>query len=251
MIRQIVWKEWHEQAWRFYFITLTFGLYTLIGIYSPLITDGVMIGFLLFVLTIPMPWLICMGVLIPDRQRESHRYLISLPISPRLIFLIKTVVGLCACLAPLAISLFIFVLFAGSRELTYSRIAFLFLMMAALTVQNYIWTLSLSVRARSEAHVAVVGVILFLSLFIYFWYSFSLIFDGEKIILAYGLCLHPFYPFLLLFYESISESMSFSAFVYQSQFWILISVISIQTLISIILWYCASCFYSRVRSEKA
>lgn len=155
MFRALLWKEWVEQRWRMAFGAVVIGALTAAGLQARMLPDERVLA-PCCVIGAVLAMLVGMGVVAAEREAGTLRTLLFLPIRPAAVLLAKGLVAAVVCLVPLAVSLAIALLMAGEREMSLHRIFQLYGLAMLLALMLLIWTVSLSIRAGSEARAGLI-----------------------------------------------------------------------------------------------
>ncbi len=157
-MRSLLWKEWHEQAWKLGFGCVVLGAMALIGTHSRILADKVMAMWVCSLGIGLLPILSATGFVPAERSEGSLESLLSLPVRPRQILLAKLIVGALLCAAPLIVAALASLLLAGDREVTTSEMLSLFARSTLTALSLFIWMMALTIRLPSEARAAMLSV---------------------------------------------------------------------------------------------
>jgi ABC-type transport system involved in multi-copper enzyme maturation permease subunit len=157
-MRQLIWKEWHEQSWRLGFGCVVLGAMALIGLHARLIADDNMMLWVGFIGITLLPVLSSTGLLPAERSEGSFESLLALPVAPWKILAAKTAMGLLLCVGPLAVAAVISLIVAGGREMTDSDIMHFYAASVVTAVSLFIWMMALTSRLPSEGRSALVAI---------------------------------------------------------------------------------------------
>ena len=116
-MRSLIWKEWREQSWKLGFSCVVLGAFVLIGLRSRIVADETMVLGVCYIALALLPVLTSSGLVPAERNEGGMEMLLSLPISPLRILLVKTVIGLLACVLPVALAAGISVMMTQGREM--------------------------------------------------------------------------------------------------------------------------------------
>jgi ABC-type transport system involved in multi-copper enzyme maturation permease subunit len=150
-MRQLIWKEWHEQSWRLGFGCLVLGAMALIGLHARILTDNVMMMWVCFIGITLLPMLSITGLLPAERSEGTFESLLALPVAPWKILAAKTAMGLILCAGPMIAAAVISLLAAGGREMLNQDILHLYFSSTLSAVSLLIWMMALTSRLPSEA----------------------------------------------------------------------------------------------------
>jgi len=157
-MRQLIWKEWHEQNWRLGFGCIVLGAMALIGLHARLIADDDMMLWVGFIGITLLPVLSSTGLLPAERSEGSFESLLALPVAPWKILAAKTAMGLLLCVGPLAVAAAISLIVAGGREMTDGDIVHFYAASSIAAVSLFIWMMALTSRLPSEGRSALVAI---------------------------------------------------------------------------------------------
>jgi ABC-type transport system involved in multi-copper enzyme maturation permease subunit len=150
-MRQLIWKEWHEQSWRLGFGCLVLGAMTLIGLHARILNDNAMMMWVCFIGITLLPMLSITGLLPAERSEGIFESLLALPIAPWKILASKTAMGLALCAGPMVVAAVISLLAAGGRELLDQDILHLYADSTLSAISLLLWMMALTSRLPSEA----------------------------------------------------------------------------------------------------
>ncbi|MBN2583306.1 MAG: ABC transporter permease subunit [Planctomycetes bacterium] len=156
MWRKLIWKEWCEQRWRLAFGCVLFGGFTLIGLSTRMMEDEMVIAFGLIFGAPLMVLLTSMAPLAGEREEGTMAVLVALPLRPWKILLVKTLMAVAVCLAPLVVILAVTLAVAGDRELTFRRILEFHALSMGFSAMLLVWSLAFGARMATEARAALV-----------------------------------------------------------------------------------------------
>jgi len=160
-MRNLIWKEWHEQSWKLAFGCIVLGALAMIGLRARVIADEKMMMWVCAVGLTLLPVLSSTGLIPAERAEGSFESLLAMPIAPWRILLAKTIMGLLLCAGPLIFAGAASLLIAGGREINSSDVIHLYLRSTLATVSLFIWMLALTARLPSEARAALVAMGIF------------------------------------------------------------------------------------------
>ena len=162
-MRQLIWKEWHEQAWKLAFGCIVLGAFAFIGLRTRILPDEEMLLWVCFPAIGLLPLLAATGLVPTERSDGTFNTLAALPVPMRTIVWIKIAVGLLLCVGPLAVTMAISLGFVGGRKMNDSVIIALFVRSMLSAAAVFVWMFAASIRLPTEARAAMVsiGVLLF------------------------------------------------------------------------------------------
>ena len=165
-MRQLIWKEWHEQSWRLGFGCVVLGAMAMIGLHARIIADEVMMMWVCFIGITLLPVLSVASLLPAERSEGTFESLLALPVAPWKILTAKTVMGLLLCAGPLIVSAIISLLISGRREMLLRDILLLYANSTLSAVSLFLWMMALTSRLPSEARAGLVasGILIIWSL---------------------------------------------------------------------------------------
>ncbi len=157
-MRQLLWKEWHEQAWKLAFGAIVLTAAAVIGLHARMVPDATLAEWVCGLGMVALPVLASTGLVPAERAEGSLESLVALPVSPGRILAAKAALGLLLCVGPLAAAAVASVAMAGGREMTGGDLVALYARSAAAAVALFAWMLALTVRLPTEARAAMVAV---------------------------------------------------------------------------------------------
>jgi hypothetical protein len=165
-MRQLLWKEWHEQSWRLGFGCIVLGAMALIGLHARIVADNTMMMWVCFIGITLLPVLSITGLLPAERSEGTFESLLALPVAPWKILAAKTAMGLVLCAGPLIAAATISVLDAGGREMPDADILRLYGNSILSAISLLIWMMALTARLPSEARAGLLatGILILWSL---------------------------------------------------------------------------------------
>jgi ABC-type transport system involved in cytochrome c biogenesis permease component len=218
-MRALLWKEWHEQAWKLGFGCIVLGTLALLGLHARLLSDEMVSMWVCFIGLTLLPILSSTGFLPAERAEGTLEMLLSLPVRRWRILAVKTVIGVLLCVVPLAAAAALSVVVARGRELPVYFMVLFYARSALTAVALFVWMLAVTARLPSEARGALLAVgILIL------WGLATAGLDADPMP-RWATTLSP-----LAFIYGISDGFEHSP--------ALLTVIGLQLIIAIALWLC-------------
>jgi hypothetical protein len=156
-MRSLLWKEWHEQAWKLGFGCIVLAALAAIGLHARIVSDETMAMAVCFVAMVLLPVLASTGLVAAERGEGSFDSLIALPVSPVRILLANTIMGLLLCTGPLLVAAVVSLLATHQREITAGSMIVLYARSALATVALFIWMLALTIRLPTETRAALLA----------------------------------------------------------------------------------------------
>ncbi|MGD0767747.1 MAG: ABC transporter permease [Tepidisphaeraceae bacterium] len=157
-MRNLLWKEWHEQSWKLGFGCIVLGALALIGLHSRIVADQTLIIWVNFLGMTMLPVLSSTGLVPAERGEGSLESLLALPVKPWRILAAKTAMGIALCIGPMLVAAVVSLLVAGGREMPDSAVVAIYAKSTVATLSLFIWMLALTIQLPSEARAALVGV---------------------------------------------------------------------------------------------
>ncbi len=156
-IRKLIWKELRENA-----SGTALGIFILCGftgvaLHSRIIPDSEVLIFCAM-MAVVLSVFFAMWPIAGDRREGTIGLLLSLPIHPWKILMIKALVTAVLLTLPILMALTMFVVIAGDREASTEFMFRFFKFLSPICVGVYLWVLCLGVRQPSEARVGLVGM---------------------------------------------------------------------------------------------
>lgn len=162
-MRSLLWKEWHEQAWKLAFGCLLMGMFALVGLRTRMMADAAMISWICLLALLLLPTMAAAGLIPAERDEGTLEMLLALPITPRRVLLSKTIVGVLLCVGPLLTAMAISLWAASGREMSAAAIIRLYAQALAAALSLFAWMFALTSRLPSEARAGLIclGVLVF------------------------------------------------------------------------------------------
>lgn len=157
-MRQLLWKEWHEQAWKLAFGSVVLATLCAIGLRSRMVADATMIEWACAIGVLVLPVLSATGLVPAERGEGSFESLVSLPVTPRDILLAKTVAGVGLCVGPMVVATAVSLAIAGGREMYASAMVAFYARATLASVALLVWMVALTVRLPTEARAALLAM---------------------------------------------------------------------------------------------
>jgi hypothetical protein len=157
-MRNLLWKEWHEQSWKLGFGCIVLASLALIGLRARIVADDTMMMWVCFIGVTLLPVLASTGLIPAERAEGSFESLLAMPIAPWRILLAKTAMGLLLCAGPMFTAAMVSWIMAGGREIYASSIFDLYGRSAMAGAILFFWMLALTSRLPSEARAGLVAV---------------------------------------------------------------------------------------------
>jgi len=161
IIRTLLWKEWREIRWKAGFAAFILASAVVIGLRTRVAPDIFVLFIVVFIGGFLMPIFIGMGLFAENRADGSLNALLALPVRPRMIYMVKLTVGTLACIIPLAVSLVLFMVIAGEREISFAETIHFHLVMLWFALILLYWMTAFSVTQLSEARAGLIGLAVF------------------------------------------------------------------------------------------
>ena len=157
-MRQLLWKEWHEQAWKLAFGCIVLAAVCGIGLRARMVSDATMIEWACAIGVLVLPVLSATGLVPAERAEGSFEALVALPVRPRAILLAKTVAGVGLCVGPMVVAAAVTVAMAGGREMLTSDVLAFYGRATLASVAVLVWMVALTVRLPTEARAALLAL---------------------------------------------------------------------------------------------
>ncbi len=157
-MRQLIWKEWHEQAWKLAFGCIVLSAMAAIGLHARMVADATVVEWVCFVGVTLLPVLSSTGLVPAERADGGLASLLAMPVPPRRVLAAKTAAGLVLCVGPLLTAAAVTVALAGGREAATGPLLELYGRSALSAAALFVWMLAVTVRLPSEARAALVAV---------------------------------------------------------------------------------------------
>ena len=157
-MRQLLWKEWHEQAWKLAFGCIVLAAMAAIGLHARMVADATLIEWVAVVGVFILPVLSSTGLMPAERAEGSFEALISMPVRPRQVLAAKAVLGVVLVVGPMAVAAAVSLALAGGREMTAGAMLAFYVRATASAVALLAWMVALTVRLPNEARAALLAV---------------------------------------------------------------------------------------------
>jgi hypothetical protein len=157
-MHSLLWKEWHEQRWKLAFGSLILAAFALIGLRARVVADAMLLEWVCVLAVLLLPVLASTGLLPAERNDGTLAMLLALPTHPRLIFAVKTMLGVLLCAGPLIVTAAVSVAVAGGREVSTAQMSALYLRTLAATLSLFFWMFALTVRLPTETRAALISL---------------------------------------------------------------------------------------------
>ena len=157
-MRSLLWKEWHEQRWKLAFGSVILGAFALIGLRARVVADELLLQWLCFLAVTLIPVLASSGLVAFEREEGTFESLLSLPVAPRRVFLVKTVMGVLMTAGPIVVAMAVSLLVAGGREITTGAMTAMFLGSLAAALSLFFWMFALTVRLPTETRASLIAM---------------------------------------------------------------------------------------------
>jgi len=161
-MRNLLWKEWHEQSWKLAFGCIVLSALVLIGLRARIIADDTMVMSVCFISIILLPLLAGTGLIPSERAEGSFESLIAMPIAPWRILSAKTLMGVLLCVGPMLVVASISLWIAGDREMSRMDMVGLYMRSTMTILSLFFWMLAATARLPSEARAGLVAVGVFI-----------------------------------------------------------------------------------------
>src|SRR5580765_6078047 len=157
-MQSLLWKEWHEQRWKLAFGSLILGAFALIGLRARVVADEMLLEWICFLAVALLPVLASTGLIPSEREDGTFETLLSLPVAPRRIFMVKFWMGIVLTTGPLIVAGVVSLFLAGGRELSSGAIAALYGKSLAASVVLFLWMFALTVRLPTETRASLIAM---------------------------------------------------------------------------------------------
>ncbi|MFI5378150.1 MAG: ABC transporter permease [Tepidisphaerales bacterium] len=157
MVRNLFWKEWHEQRWKLGFGSIILMSFAAISLRARLLPDEQVVFSVVEIAGLLLPVLVSMGLVAPERADGSLQSLRALPVSSRTIMAIKTAMGLLVTAAPVAAAAAVTCAIAGGREMGVAQILEMYARGMGMVLSLMLWMLAVGVELPTEARAGLVG----------------------------------------------------------------------------------------------
>jgi hypothetical protein len=158
MIRSLIWKEWHEQAWKIAFGCVILNSYAALGFRARLVPDEMVVWHVLVIGLILLPLLAAMGLIAPERIEGSYGFLRTLPMPAWRILTIKVAMALLQCVVPIATVAALSIIVTHEREMSVANMLGLYARGLGVACVLLLWMVALSIHLPTEARVGLIGL---------------------------------------------------------------------------------------------
>jgi ABC-type transport system involved in multi-copper enzyme maturation permease subunit len=157
-VRQLIWKEWHEQSWKLAFGCIVLAAFAAIGLRTRIIPDEEMVMWVCFPALGLLPLLAATGLIPAERNDGTLESLAALPVTWRQILAVKTLTGVILCAVPLLVAMAVSLMIAGGREIPAFAMFNIYMQSLLTAIALFAWILAMTVRLPTEARAAMVGI---------------------------------------------------------------------------------------------
>jgi hypothetical protein len=157
-MRSLLWKEWHEQRWKLAFGSLILAAFALIGLRSRVVADELLLESVCLLAVLLLPVLASTGLLPAERSDRTLSTLLALPVRPRLVFEVKTLIGVLLCAIPIVVTAAVSIIVAGGREISPDAMIELYLRTLIVAVYLFFWMFTLTVSLPTETRAALIAM---------------------------------------------------------------------------------------------
>jgi ABC-type transport system involved in multi-copper enzyme maturation permease subunit len=193
MIRSLIWKEWREQRWKIFYISMLMVSANVIGLKTRLMPDELIMMISVFIGAFFLPIFIGMGLFATEREERSLPVLVALPIRGRVIFTVKMGMGVLACLIPFGVSLASALVMAGTREVMWQRVLLWYAGGLGFGLTLLIWIVAFGLYQPTEARTGLVGLAVIAG-----WLILLCLEEGSQHLFLVAYKISPFYWFEML-----------------------------------------------------
>lgn len=157
-MRQLIWKELHEQAWKLGFASIVLMTFAAIAYRARLLSDEVTAMWICYISLTLLPITASTGLLPTERAEGTLEMLLSLPIRRWRVLLTKTLLGLAQVIVPILLAALVAIVICGGREIPTSSMLALHVRSATTGALLLAWMFALTARLPSEARAAMIAV---------------------------------------------------------------------------------------------
>jgi ABC-type transport system involved in multi-copper enzyme maturation permease subunit len=154
----LLWKEWHEQRWKFAFGCIVLGSLLAIGLRARIMADQTTMLIACATAIVLLPLLAGVGLLSSERSDGTLETLCALPIRPSRIMAVKALMGIAVCAGPMLVLLAVIFLIAGEREMNRWNILAIIGRAVLAELSLLFWYLAVTARLSGEARAGLVAV---------------------------------------------------------------------------------------------
>ncbi len=158
MVRNLFWKEWHEQRWKLGFGSIILMSFVAISLRARLLPDEQVVFTVVAIAVLLLPVLVSMGLVAPERADGSLQSLRAMPVSAWTIMTIKILIGLVVSAGPVAAAAAITCLIAGGREMSVTQILVIYARCLGVVLSLMLWMLAVGVELPSESRAGMMGM---------------------------------------------------------------------------------------------
>lgn len=162
-MRQLLWKEWHEQRWKLGFGSIVLCAFVLIGHHTRVVADEAIVIGVCVIGVLMLPVLTAAGLVSAERDRGTLKSLLALPVERWKMVGAKWLIAAALCAGPLLAAAGISLVTTLGRELSAGTTLAIYLRSAISALLLMIWIASLTTRSRNEAEATglAIGVLVF------------------------------------------------------------------------------------------
>jgi ABC-type transport system involved in multi-copper enzyme maturation permease subunit len=157
-MRQLIWKEWHEQRWKLGFGCIVLCAFALIGLHARIVADQLIIVGTCAMGVLILPILAAAGLFPAERGQGTLQGLLALPIARLKLLAAKTIPGLMLCTVPLFAAAAVSVLMTQRREISNAAALEMYGRAALTATSLFAWMLALTARSPNEGRGAALAV---------------------------------------------------------------------------------------------
>lgn len=157
-MRQLLWKEWHEQRWKLGFGSIVLCAFVLIGLRARIVPDQSIVVATCGMGVLLLPILSASGLIPAERGQGTLVGLLALPVARWKLLTAKTIPGMMLCVIPLLAAAAVSVLIAGGREMSNAATVEIYGRTALTGTSLFLWMLALTAYSPNEGRGAALAI---------------------------------------------------------------------------------------------
>jgi len=158
--KALFWKEWRQMQWRWIFSLAMCCTIVFVGLKTRVLPDQMIILFSFGISAFLIPLFIAMGLVAEEREQDSLRMQLGLPVTARQIYVVKMAIGTLAVAIPAVVCSIIALLMAGNREKTSVDIIRIYGFAVPFGIVFMLWTVVFSMKRKTQWAAALTGMVI-------------------------------------------------------------------------------------------
>jgi len=158
--KALFWKEWRQMQWRWIFSLAMCCTIVFVGLKTRVLPDQMIILFSFGISAFLIPLFIAMGLVAEEREQDSLRMQLKLPVAAWKVYVVKMAIGTLAVAIPAVVCSIIALLMAGNRERTSADIIRIYGFVIPFEIIFMLWTVVFSLKRKTQWAAALTGVVI-------------------------------------------------------------------------------------------